>query len=223
MTEVNSLMLDLMDKKEKENELTVKEPHLPKMRPEDRHTLSFLRGVVQIKEKNNETAFADIESTAWNHTSSNISEDSILGACLRIIVDEETKLYSFKSLKDVLFSGSKHFLFSSSQKQSNGSDRSIGLLFPFDSELTPPFEDNWPSLSVVGHNSRCHKKYEEKLSSNSTKKRSGIGHRLPGPILMNIIFSWITQLKELCVICMQICGYHPSSKAHKMIPELSLH
>ena len=208
VTEVNSLVLDLMDKKEKENELTVfkhtieleslwsqrntqgilsylkensmnahqnedfllkafqsfyqnKEPHLPKMRPEDRHTLSFLRGVVQIKENKNETAFADIESTAWNHTSSDISEDSILGACLHIIVDEETKLYSFKSLKDVLLSGSKYFLFSSSQKQPKGSDRSMGLFFPSDSELTPPFEDNWPSLSVVGHNSRCHKKYEE--------------------------------------------------------------
>ena len=216
--DINSLVQDLMKKKENENELTVfkyameleslwsqrdtqgilsylkensmnadknedfllkafhsfyqnKQPFLQKMLPEDRHTLSFLRGVVQIKEKKNETAFADIESTAWNHISSNISEDSILGACLHIIVDEETKLYSFKSLKDMLLSGSKYFLFSSSQKQPKGSDRSMGLLFPSDSELTPPFEDNWPSLSVVGHNSRCHKKYEEAVLQLHKEKK----------------------------------------------------
>jgi len=218
VAEVNSLVLDLIKEKEKENELTVfkhtmaleglwsqrdtkgilhylkdnsvntngnedfllkafqsfyknKEPYLQKMQTEDRYTLSFLKGVVQIKEKKNETAFSDIESAAWNHTSSTISEDSILGACLHILVDEETKLYSFKALKDMLQSGSTHFLFSSSQKQSKESDRSIGLLFPSDSELSPPFEDNWPSLSVVGHNSRCHKKYEEAVLKLYNEKK----------------------------------------------------
>ncbi len=137
-----------------------KEPHLEKMLPEDKKSLQFLKAIIRIKEKNYREAFQSIESTAWGLLTSSLSEESVLGACLHTVAEEETNLYSFKSFKKILKAGSKALLFSP-PKKSSMNDQSGALLFPSESELTPPFKANWPSLSVVGHNTKCHVKYEE--------------------------------------------------------------
>ena len=144
-----------------QNFLKNKEPYLPKMLPEDRHALCFLKGVLEIKEKKIEAAFADIESAAWSHSTSNIPDDAILGTCLHAVTDKDADFYSFKTLKEIFKAGSEKVLFSSPPMKFEDLEHSATLLFPSDSELTPPFGANWPSLSVVGHNSVCHKKYEE--------------------------------------------------------------
>ena len=141
------------------NFLKSKKPHLLKMRPDDRCDLEFLEGIMQLKENSYITAFESIESAAWKHVHS-IPDDVILGACLHTICKEDAEFYSYKALKEIFRGGLEVLLFTTPKKQPN-CDRSMTLLFPSSSELTPPFEENWPSLAVVGHNARCHQIYEE--------------------------------------------------------------
>lgn len=147
-----------------------KEPYLSAMLPEDRQALIFLKGVLKLKEKTVESSLADIESVAWNSPHSNVSTEVLLGAYLHALSDQDSTLYSYKTLRRVLKSGSSELLFSPPRKISP-QERSRNLLFPSDEELTPPFKANWPSFSVVGHNIRCHEKYEEAVMKLYDEKK----------------------------------------------------
>lgn len=138
-----------------------KEPFLSSMLHEDKQALVFLTGVLKLKEEKMVSALADFESVAWNSSQSGISKENILSAYLYILSNHNgAKVYSYEALKHTFQSGSKTLLFSK-PAHSLLEERSISLLFPSDEELTPPFKANWPSLSVVDHNTRCHQKYEE--------------------------------------------------------------
>lgn len=141
--------------------LDSKKPFLSSMLPEDRQALVFLRGVLKLKEDKIKPALSDFESVAWN-SSSMVSNDNILSAYLCILSGSFNKLHSYEALKNAMKSGSKGLLFSE-KVHTQLEERSAILFTPSDEELSPPFKANWPSLSVVDHNTRCHQKYEEAM------------------------------------------------------------
>ena len=132
---------------------------MSKMMLEDKLALSFLEGVLKLKQGNIEDAFSSIEFVSWNQSISTVPNGALFGVILHIMSRENATLFCYPKLKKIFQNGLKELLLCPSKQQSG--DRITALLFPSDSELTPPFEANWPSLSVVGHNSICHKKYEE--------------------------------------------------------------
>ena len=136
------------------------EPYLSSMLPDDRQALLFLKGVLKLKEENIDRAVADFESTAWDSFQANVSKEVIFGAYLCLMTEQNSGLYSYTGMKEVFQSGSKALLFSPPQKAST-KERSTSLLFVTEEELSPPFKAKWPSISIVGHNTRCHEKYEE--------------------------------------------------------------
>ena len=151
-----------------------KEHFLSSMLDEDRQALLFLQGVLKLKEEKLESALTDFESLAWGSCQSGISKENILSTYLYILGDQPHKLFSYSALKSTLRSGSKTLLFSK-PVHTLLEERSLNLLFPSDDELTPPFTSNWPSLSVVGHNTRCHKKYEEAVMKLYREKKWSAG------------------------------------------------
>ena len=137
-----------------------KEPFLSSMLPEDKHALTFLKGVFKLQEEKIQPSLTDFESVAWSSPQLSISNGTLLSAYLHILSYHHEKMYSYEAVKEVLQAGSKALLFSKPISASL-KDRSNSLLFPSDEELTPPFKENWPSFSITGHNTRCHQKYEE--------------------------------------------------------------
>ncbi len=147
-----------------------KEPFLSAMIPDDRHSLKFLMGIMKLREEEFEASLASFESSAWKSHHSQVPREVIVSAYLYLASEQHDRLYSYRSLKDLFRSGSNSLLFTHSRKKEQA-DRSFNLFFPSDMELSPPFKPNWPSLSIVDHNTRCHEKYEKAvLNLHSTKK-----------------------------------------------------
>lgn len=170
LKEISSLKSDIggdPSLKAFEKFLTTKERELF-MLPSNHHALQFLRCVLHLKEKEVDSGLADLELVAWNSPHSNISIEAIIGVYLHVLGDQKSRLYSYATLKDVLQSGSKTLLFSPPQKVE---EKSQHLLFPSDSELNPPFRENWPAFSAAGSESRCHRKYEKAVLKNYDEKR----------------------------------------------------
>ena len=130
------------------------------MSSDDHHAILFLKGMLELKEGKFVSALTNLETAAWSD-SSTVSGDFIFAACFHLM----RNFYSYSALRNVLQSGSVELLFSSTRTATPGmQDQSLNLLFPSNSELTPPFKKNWPCLSVVGLNSpACHQKNEETI------------------------------------------------------------
>ena len=147
-----------------------KEHFLPKMIPEDRQLFLFLKGVLELKDAKLQSALEYFETVAWNSSQSRISKEDLLSAYLCMLTNHHSKVYSYEALNRVMKSGSKSLLFSK-PVHTLLEERSMSLLFPTNEELTPPFKANWPSLSIVDHNTRCHQRYEEAVMKLYNEKK----------------------------------------------------
>ena len=147
-----------------------KEPYLSLMQPDDRHALLLLRGILKLKEKDFNAALANLELAVWKSSHSSVPEELISSIFLYMLSEPKSELFAFTALSSALQKGSKAILFSPAESVP-GDKRSKSLLFPSNKELTPPFEANWPELSVAGHNTRCHKKYEDAVMKLFKEKK----------------------------------------------------
>lgn len=147
-----------------ENFLTTKEKETSSMSPKQCHALQFLQCIFSLKKQDINLALQQLEKVAWNSLHSNISMESIIGAYLHVVEGHRSKVYSYAAMIRVLQMGSTALLFS---PPSANEGKSSHLLFPSDSELTPPFEKNWPSFSRekndhLEYETAVLKKYEER-------------------------------------------------------------
>ena len=152
-----------------------KKPFLSSMLADDRNALLFLKSILKLKKRKCKSSLSIMENVVWNHSHSDILEEKhTLGVFLQVMSHADCDLYSYEALTHSLLSGSATFL-CSKKNTTQQQDRSESLLFPSDFELTPPFKKNWPSLSVVGLNTKCHEKYEEAvLRLHEQKKWSAL-------------------------------------------------
>ena len=148
------------------------EKFLPQMRPDDRYSLLFFRGVLKLHRKRYIEGIADIEQVAWHAHSTELLRKEAIHILLSLL-QSKPSIFKLDGIQKVI----NQNLLTRQRKIEEDEDfssREYQLLSPVKGEnIAPPFSSNWPALSVVGLNLRAHRKCEAAFEKQLQEKTWG--------------------------------------------------
>lgn len=148
-----------------------KEPFFPKMLAVDRYPIIFLRGILKLKNKDIRSGLTDLELAAWNDHEDSLSKE-VVGLFLHLLNGPVGNLFSMDEIHCACSNVTRGTTVLSSELIF-GCDENNFLLIPPPSKIRPPFSRVWPSISVRGHNIKCHQKYEQAVQKQVAEKKWG--------------------------------------------------
>ena len=140
-----------------------KEKHIEQMLPDDRFPIMFLRGVVKLHHHSLSAGSSDIEAAAWSGFHSSWLCQAAVKIVLKLLVKGEGKVLPLKEVTTAC-----NTLLQQIQEKNFKSAQTCPIFFRTLEELTPPSpsKQQWPNLSVTGHNVKIFRKYEQAVSKN---------------------------------------------------------
>ena len=153
--------LDSIDVIVLEHFLAPKNGFLDRMCPDDRCALIFFRGILKIRKERFSDGLADIEEAAYHSHHHQWLKEAVANFLIGLMIDNPASLFPPDSYKKA-FTG-KRLL------NNDSFDDRFESIFPQKHEIMPPFNRNWPELTVMGMNTRGHVKFEKAVISQVNK------------------------------------------------------
>ena len=144
-----------------EHFLAPKNGFLDRMLDADRCALIFFRGLTKILKKRVSDGLADIEEAAYGSHHDEWLREAVADVLVSLLIKDPSLLFPPDSFKEALRG---ECLLSSTVLGGR-----FGSLFPQKHETTPPFNRNWPELTVTGLNIKGHVKFEKAVISQVDK------------------------------------------------------
>ena len=145
-----------------EHFLAPKNGLLDRMLDADRCALIFFRGLTKILKKRVSDGLADIEQAAYGSHHDEWLKEAAADVLVSLLTKDPALLFPPDSFKETLRGA--HLL-----SRTVLGDR-VELLFPQKHEMIPPFNRNWPELTVTGLNIKGHMKFEKAVISQVDKE-----------------------------------------------------
>ena len=138
---------------------------------EDRYALIFFQGVLKIYRQQYVEGMSDIEQVVWstNFPTADILKQEAIQILLSL-TRTDPSIFTLEGLVKVLQDNQHTLLAQPSAYAKCCSSRESQLLLLDDQEITPPFQENWPELSVDNLSVRAHD-HEEKFEKNLQEKK----------------------------------------------------
>ena len=145
------------------------EKFLSQMRPEDRYSLLFFQGILKLHKKRYTEGIADIEAAVWHTSSTELLRKEAIHILLSLL-QSMPSIFKLDGIEKILH---KNLLTRQGRGYDDFTSREHQLLYLEQERVTPPFNSNWPALSVVGINLRAHRKCEAAFEKQLQEKTWG--------------------------------------------------
>ena len=140
-----------------------KEKYIEQMLPDDRFPIMFLRGLVKLHHQSISPGVSDIEVAAWSGFHSNWLCEAAVKIVLKLLMKGEGNVLPLEEVRAACNTLQRQIL-----EKSLGNEKTCPVFFRTLEELAPPStsKQQWPNISVTGHNVKIFRKYEQAISKN---------------------------------------------------------